>query len=126
MFEQLSKDKNYSEWFEVYTKYAFLNGFMTDDIGYGNPKDLITRKEVIISTGKFASSKNLLGKEKATKHSFSDSGSFNINDTEMSFVNYAISSKLIQGYEDGTLKVDKTLTRAEAATIIYKFMQGGK
>lgn len=44
-----------------------------------------------------------------------------ISSMDRSLLAHAYSRGLIKGYDDGTFKPDKTMTRAEAATMIYRF-----
>ena len=39
-----------------------------------------------------------------------------------SFINNALSAGLFEGYEDGSLRAENDLTRAEAATVILRFL----
>ncbi len=55
-------------------------------------------------------------------YGFSDIGDLDIE--ELQLLGHAKASNLITGYEDGTFKPHKTMTRAEAATMIYRFMKG--
>ena len=54
-------------------------------------------------------------------YGFSDIGDLDIE--ELQLLGHAKASNLITGYEDGTFKPHKTMTRAEAATMIYRFMK---
>ena len=37
-------------------------------------------------------------------------------------LNYAINNKILQGYDDGSIKPDENLTRAQAAKMIHKLL----
>lgn len=50
---------------------------------------------------------------------FIDVGLLPLNDLYL--LRHAVSRGLITGYEDGTFKPSKTMSRAEAATMIYRF-----
>ncbi len=39
------------------------------------------------------------------------------------FINNALAAKIFEGYEDGSLRAEGDLTRAEAATVILRFLQ---
>ena len=38
------------------------------------------------------------------------------------YINYVTENGLINGYTDGTFKADRTMTRAEVATVINRFI----
>ena len=40
-------------------------------------------------------------------------------------LNYAINNKILQGYDDGSIKPDENLTRAQAATIVIRTFDSG-
>jgi len=58
-------------------------------------------------------------KESEKKIEFSDIDSFNEN--EKKYLEKIVQKGLINGYEDGTYKPDNFMTRAETATVIYRF-----
>ncbi len=109
-------------WYDVYMNYALSSGFLTNEIGYGNPNDFITRKEMIIILGKVAKANHLIDYKKLTDAPFKDIKNVFEKD-EIEFVNYSYSSELIKGYEDGTFQPAKNMTRAEVATVIYNFVK---
>ena len=109
-------------WYDVYMNYALSNGFLTKEIGYGNPNDLITRKEMIVILGKVAKANHLINYKKVKDAPFKDIKNVFEKD-ELEFVNYSYSSELIKGYEDGTFQPLKNMTRAEVATVIYNFVK---
>ena len=38
------------------------------------------------------------------------------------YINFVTENGLINGYTDGTFKADRTMTRAEAATVMSRFL----
>ena len=50
---------------------------------------------------------------------FEDLGEF--NNEELSWLNHTVASGLINGYPDNTFGGEKNMTRAEAATVIYRY-----
>ena len=102
--------------------YALNNGFLTNEFGYGNPNDLLTRKEMIIILGKIAKTNFIINMRNVKEAPFTDTKKV-FNEDEIEFVNYSYSSELVKGYEDGTFKPLNNMTRAEVATVIYNFVK---
>ena len=127
IYEQLKISKGFTEWYEPYMFHVLDNGYMTDEIGYGNPNEPISRKEMIISLGKYVYAKRVKeGNAEAPKEiPFEDLKNVGISDYEMYCVKCAYSEGIINGYEDGSFKPDNNMTRAEVATVIYRYLMGG-
>lgn len=116
----------YSAWYEPYTFYAYKNGFMTDMFGYGDLTEKITRKEMVVSLGRFASKSDKFQNLELQQNNFPDITNVGISDEEMKYVDYSFTYGLVKGYEDNSFLPENNLTRAEAATIVYRFMYGGE
>ena len=88
---------------------------------YGNktlcPGEYITRREVLVILGA------LCDEAKADfVLSFVDGET--IADVQYyDFINNALAAGIFTGYEDGTLRPENNLTRAEAATVILRFLE---
>ena len=109
-------------WYDVYMNYALTNGFLTKEIGFGNPNDKLTRKEMIVILGKIAKTNFFIKMIDVKDAPFTDIENI-FDEEEIEFVNYSYSSGLIKGYDDGTFKPLNNLTRAEVATVIYNFVK---
>ncbi len=48
-----------------------------------------------------------------------------MNAKELRYLSYAVNNGLIKGYPDKTFKPANNMTRAEASTMIYRFLMGG-
>lgn len=79
------------------------------------PGEYITRREVLIMLGA------LCDEAKADfVISFVD-GEILTGEVYYEFINNAVAAKIFEGYEDGTLRPENNLTRAEAATVVLRF-----
>lgn len=113
-------------WAEPYMKYAesqglMMNGTTTEDIDSN-----MTRLEMAVVLSKVATYKKI---EKA----YSDDGmgviettTFNdvssLSEMEQRYIQSVADLGLIRGYSDGSFKPNNSMTRAEIATVIYRFL----
>ena len=51
---------------------------------------------------------------------FSDASS--VSEKDLQYVNNAVLAGIVSGFEDGTLRPEQMLTRAQAATILVRFL----
>ena len=64
----------------------------------------------------------IIGEEITEKSSFSDYNE--ISDYAKDAVSYMNKKGYINGYSDNTFRPEKEITRAEAASIIYRYIKG--
>ena len=87
-------------------------------ITLNNINEPITRLEMV----RLVSQADMIMKGNSSDFSketgFIDVGAVNMEDLYM--LRHSVSRGLIAGYEDGTFRPDKTMTRAEAATMIWR------
>ncbi|MBR6253581.1 MAG: S-layer homology domain-containing protein [Clostridia bacterium] len=82
----------------------------------------ITRIEMarIIANADIIMKESSISKSSGDTVLFIDIGELSPQD--LLLMDHCVSSGLIKGYEDGTFRPEKTMTRAEAATMIYRFI----
>lgn len=123
-------------WALFYKSYLQDKGYMMQGKEYTSLDDEITREEMAIVLGKLAEDKHYRG-----LYSWSDDGSddedinFTLTDVEAmqegeakTFIKRCVSLGFITGYpeDDGTatFRGDRSMTRAEAATVITRVLNG--
>lgn len=112
-------DIDADDWYNVYFQKAAAQGYLLNYGTKANPEGLISREEAISLLVRYL---NLDKDQKASTSTFTDYATINANYRD--YVLEAIYAGLINGYEqdDGTyvFKPQKTLSRAEALTILYR------
>ncbi len=117
-------------WYDTYFQFAWDNHLIADGIGYNNCTKELTRDKVAFMLRAFSNflnvdynkvySPNSSGENKKSNINFTDIGE--VSDSRVaSAITFCASAGLITGYDDGTFKPNNTLTRAEVATIVYRF-----
>ena len=107
-----------SEWYYTYFQRAAAQGYLLDYGTKANPTGEITREEAAALLVRYL---DLPANEKADASTFADASS--ISSAYLEYVLRAVHAGIINGYsEDGKtiFKPQKTLTRAEALTILYR------
>lgn len=115
----------FDHWAAPYVWYAEERGVIkSGEYTKENIDEPITRLEMarLISNADILV-KSTPSETKTPKTEFSDIMS--LSDEDYDLLCHAVNRGLIKGYEDYTFKPDQTMTRAEAATMIWRF-NGGK
>ena len=111
----------YNHWADGYIQMAEQKGVINEGwVNETSANDVITRREMVFILGKC----DVALKEYGLKN-----GPVELTDIddmsadEINMLSHCVSRGLISGYEDLTFRPNKSLTRAEVATIIWRFMQ---
>lgn len=108
-------DVSEGQWFEPYVKQATAQGYL---LNYGtmlNPSGPLSRQEAAALLVRYLDPDT---DKKAPTSTFTDYNT--IKAAYRDYVLLAAGTGLINGYPDGTFDPDRTLTRAEALTILYR------
>lgn len=107
-----------NEWFAPYVKNAAAAGIVNGDGGYFKPNDAISRQDAALILCR------ALGLEKGNEIKFDDAD--DISDYAKEAVAAMVEKGYINGMGDGRFAPKNTLTRAQAAQLIYNaLMKGG-
>ncbi len=112
------KDVKTSDWFYPYFQKAAAQGYLLDYGTEANPDGYITREEAAALLVRYL---DLPDYEKAPVSTFSDYNT--ITAKYRTYVLCAVYAGILEGYEEGGksyFKPQKTLSRAEALTILYR------
>lgn len=112
-------DVSVDDWFAPYVEAGKDLLPFTEGQRFFRPNELITREETIFALVRALRLTN--------KVSFVDVGALNnfsdfknIHPEIAPYIAMALQLSIISGYEDGTIRADAPLTRAEFATLIYR------
>lgn len=114
------------KWTDSYMHYAENEGLMMDGTSIENVDAPITRLEMVVVLSKTASKKNIRrafyedGKATLKTTTFNDISE--LSEIDQIYIRNATDLGLINGYTDGSFKPNGYMTRAEVATIIYRFL----
>lgn len=114
-FDDVDKSAWYYSSVCALTREKIINGVSATMFGIG---DNITREDMAVILCRVYDFKKLT-LEKQLTALFADESS--ISDYALESVNKLAGLKIISGYEDGSFKPKSTLSRAEAAVVIYRF-----
>ena len=117
-FSDIKEGQWFTEDIENANHAGLINKAMVKN-GKFLPDQPITRQEAASIIAKIADIK--AKDKKNSSKSFTDKGS--ISDWAKDSVNTAVSYGVINGYPDGSFGPDKNITRAEAATMLYRAIE---
>ncbi len=111
-------DVKTDDWFADYVECGYNNDIVTGDPdGSFRPNDIISRNEIAVVLSRLGDSSEAV---EAVELSFDDV--LDIPEWASSGVEFANTMELMKGYEDNTFKGGNALSRAEAAVVVYRYM----
>ena len=115
-------DVSAGEWYTDAIKWAsaldLVQGYGDGLFGTGDP---VTREQFVTILYKYAQTKGFNVKKTASLSAFEDGAT--VSDWAHDAVSWALAEELIYGRDDVTLAPEGTSTRAEAATLIIRFIE---
>ncbi len=114
------------KWTDSYMHYAENEGLMMDGTSIENVDDPITRLEMVVVLSKTAAKKYIRKRFFDGEQDSLQTVTFNdisgLSEIDQIYIKNATDLGLINGYTDGSFKPNGYMTRAEVATIIYRFL----
>lgn len=102
----------YAHWENLDNRHiAYLEGYEDGTI---KPENNITREEIATVLYRLSDDKNINNNSKEYKDLNKDKWSYDA-------INYLVNNNILKGYEDGTIRPENNITRAEVATIITRY-----
>lgn len=123
--EQYFQDVPISHWSHPYVSSAmyYLTGYSTPYGNYYYPDQPALREDIAVALVKLKGYDLLGADESILTTMFTDASS--ISSDAKKYVAVAVERGLISGYEDNTFKGQSSITRAEAATLLWRAYQYG-
>jgi hypothetical protein len=115
--------KEGSAWYDAAVKWAKDCNLMYEDDKNFNPEASVTREQLASVLYLYAQFKdyNVSIGEETNILSYDDA--FDISEYAISAMQYVVGSQILKGKSISTLNPKDTITRAQMATIIYRFCQ---
>lgn len=107
--------KDVTGWYEPTANFVLARGIMNDIKGLFMPKDSITRADLAFYLSNMSDQNS-----KASSNNFSDVSK---DHPYAKSIDWAYSTGLIKGYEDGTFKPNQVITRQELAVMLNRYTQ---
>lgn len=119
------EDVSASKWYAPYVEAGkyYLSGYVSDGLKYYLPDNNALREDIAVALVKLKGYDTSLYDESILKAMFTDWQS--ISEGARKYVSVAVENGLISGYEDNTFRGQNTVTRAEAATLLWRAYQYG-
>ena len=120
IFEEMESENSFTDvktedWFAPYVENAYKKGLIN---GYENgsfkPNNSISRNEIAVIMSR------LEDMEEEMELDFLDKEE--IPNWAKAGVAFLEKEKIMEGYEDGSFKGNKAITRAEAAVVVYRYL----
>ena len=122
---QLFADVQISQWYApyVHTAKEYLSAYSQGGASYYLPNTPALREDIAVALVKLKGYSTTGADLSMLERMFSDYQS--ISENAKIYVATAIENELISGYNDGTFKGQNSITRAEAATLLWRAYQYG-
>lgn len=119
------EDVSYNDWAAPYINAAkyYLSGYVSNGLKYYQPNNNALREDIAVALVKLKGYSTTGYDLSIIQTMFSDWQS--ISSAAQPYVAVAVEQCLISGYDDGTFKGQQGITRAEAATLLWRAYQYG-
>ncbi len=114
-----------NEWYAPYIEIGryYLSGYTSNGASYYHPDDNALREDIAVALVKLKGYSTTGADESMLRTIFKDYQS--ISTDARKYVAAALENGLISGYEDNTFRGQDSITRAEAATLLWRAYQYG-
>ena len=118
-------DVKYNDWFYEYVETAkeYLTGYKSFGQNYFRPNNYALREDIAVALVKLKGYDTKSTDQNILQTMFSDYDS--ISESAKPYVATAVDRGLVSGYDDGTFKGQDSITRAEAAAMLWRAYQYG-
>ena len=118
-------DVKYNDWFYEYVETAkeYLTGYKSFGQNFFRPNNYALREDIAVALVKLKGYDTKNTDQNILQTMFSDYDS--ISESAKPYVATAVERGLVSGYDDGTFKGQDSITRAEAAAMLWRAYQYG-